>query len=937
MDQKSDDRNIKTEEGFSQGMLRSRHTKILKITSIVIMFALSGFYLHFAWNRYQDEVAAEAIMLVQSLESVVYPEDIANLSANADDVEKPEYSQLKRSLTRLAALKNSIKFAYVLGERNGDIVILLDSESPESPDYSPPGQVYPEADAIIWNTFTSGKVVLTEPTTDRWGTWISALVPIKNPTDGRVIAILGLDYSASEWYAHLWKHMIPDVVIVTCLLMLFFVLLHTWEQNAVLRVLGKKLAENEALYRSVFNQAPVGIAIMNDKNFASQAELENLNINPMFEQIIGRNGKALKSVQWTEITYPEDLNADLRSFAQFKNGEIDGYSMEKRFLKPDGSIVWVNMKISKLLGIPDKHSMHICLLEDISLRKATEECLKESERSKTVLLSNLPGLAYRCNYDRERTMQYVSAGCLALTGYLPESLLHNRDLSYNDLIAPDYRDTLWEEWKCVLAMRAPFKQEYEITTANGEKKWVLEMGEGVFDEHGQVIALEGIVVDISERKKYENFLVYNNMHDRWTGLLNRNYLENLLDSDTQEYHANKRAFVGLNMSHTQSLTKVYGFHYTRTLLKKTADLLSQYCTDKHLLFHTFVDRFVFYLPDYKDKNELYDFCQTMEHVLETLLRPERVNAAIGVIEIASDNKLDADLLLKKLLIASEKAFDMSDKHFGICFYDADMEAKIIREEEIKRELVKIADDKSNKAMFLLYQPILDLQSNKICAFEALARLKSEKFGMVLPLEFIPIAEKTKLIIPLGQRIIIEALQFLNTLKRNGFSSLNISINVSAIQLLEADFVDNLLKSIHEMGVAPEKIGLELTESIFSSNYEEINKIIGRLRESGIHIAIDDFGTGYSSFARERELNIDCLKIDKHFIDKLLEIHPEEAITSDIISMAHKMGHCAIAEGVEHETQKQYLLANGCDKIQGYLIGKPSDEEEAIKLLKKYNQ
>ena len=151
------------------------------------------------------------------------------------------------------------------------------------------------------------------------------------------------------------------------------------------------------------------------------------------------------------------------------------------------------------------------------------------------------------------------------------------------------------------------------------------------------------------------------------------------------------------------------------------------------------------------------------------------------------------MLLLKLLIASEKAFDMSDKHLGICFYDADMEAKIIREEGIKRELVKIADNESNKAMFLLYQPILDLKSNKICAFEALARLKSEKFGMVSPLEFIPIAEKTKLIIPLGQRIIIEALQFLNTLKKNGFDSINISINVSAIQLLEADFVDNLLK------------------------------------------------------------------------------------------------------------------------------------------------
>ena len=534
-------------------------------------------------------------------------------------------------------------------------------------------------------------------------------------------------------------------------------------------------------------------------------------------------------------------------------------------------------------------------------------------------------------------MQYVSAGCFALTGYHPESLLYNNDISYNDLIAPDYRDTLWQEWKYVLAKRLPFRQEYEITTANGEKKWVFEMGEGVFDEHGQVIALEGIVVDISERKKYENILVHNNEHDRWTGLFNRYYLENLLASDNQKDNANKRAFVGINMSHTQALTKVYGFHYTRTLLQKTAEILSQYCTDNHLLFHTFIDRFVFYLQDYRDKNELYEFCQTIEHVLETLLRPERVNAAIGVIEIEPGNKLDADLLLKKLLIASEKAFDMSDKQFGICFYDADMEAKIMREEDIKRELAQIVDDENNKGIFLLYQPILDLKSNRICTFEALARLKSEKFGVVSPLEFIPIAEKTKLIIPLGQRIIVEALQFLKTLEKNGFDAINISINVSAIQLLQDDFVDNLLKTINKIGVSPDRIGLELTESIFSSEYEEINSILSRLREIGIHIAIDDFGTGYSSFARERELNIDCLKIDKYFIDKLLEIQPEEAITSDIISMAHKMGHYVVAEGVEYETQKQYLIAKGCDKIQGYLIGKPLAEEEAIELLGKYNQ
>ena len=110
------------------------------------------------------------------------------------------------------------------------------------------------------------------------------------------------------------------------------------------------------------------------------------------------------------------------------------------------------------------------------------------------------------------------------------------------------------------------------------------------------------------------------------------------------------------------------------------------------------------------------------------------------------------------------------------------------------------------------------------------------------------------------------------------------------------------------------------------------KILGELRNSGIKIAIDDFGTGYSSLAREQELNVDCLKIDKYFIDKLLEVNPDYAITAEVISMAHKMGHYVTAEGVEYENQKEYLIKNGCDSFQGYLFARPLDEDEAVKIL-----
>jgi EAL domain-containing protein (putative c-di-GMP-specific phosphodiesterase class I) len=141
--------------------------------------------------------------------------------------------------------------------------------------------------------------------------------------------------------------------------------------------------------------------------------------------------------------------------------------------------------------------------------------------------------------------------------------------------------------------------------------------------------------------------------------------------------------------------------------------------------------------------------------------------------------------------------------------------------------------------------------------------------------------------------------------------------------------------IDEKQVNPENIGLEITETVFASNYQEINSILGELKDLGIKIAIDDFGTGYSSLARERELNITCIKIDKYFINKLMLLKDEEAITGDIIAMAHKLGHSVIAEGVEHERQRQYLLKYGCDRIQGYLISKPLSESAALDLLRKH--
>jgi PAS domain S-box-containing protein len=198
------------------------------------------------------------------------------------------------------------------------------------------------------------------------------------------------------------------------------------------------------------------------------------------------------------------LQKDLDYFAKFSSGEINDYSMVKRYLRPDGSIVWVNMKIARLSMENQTARWHLCMVEDITELIQNEQALKESERSKSTLLANLPGMAYRCKYDRYRTMQFVSEGCFALTGYKPESLLFNKDLTFNDIISPEYREILWKEWATIIKENRMFRYDYPIITASGEEKWVYEQGQPIYGENGEIIALEGLLIDVTDKRKAQN-------------------------------------------------------------------------------------------------------------------------------------------------------------------------------------------------------------------------------------------------------------------------------------------------------------------------------------------------------------------------------------------------------------------------------------------------
>jgi PAS domain S-box-containing protein len=573
------------------------------------------------------------------------------------------------------------------------------------------------------------------------------------------------------------------------------------------QALERRLGEQIYTFDMIFDQAPIGIAIAHSSDPKSSDDAY-VKINSVYEQITGRTKEELINLGWARITHPDDLEENMSKFRKLQAGEIKSYSMEKRYIKPDGSVVWVDMVVASLAPIGENIHSHICFIQDISERKRIE----------------------------------------------------------------NERRYIWE-------------------------------------------------------------------HDRWTGLYNRDYLVSLLEKDIRLKKKTKEALIGISLITVQLLTANYGFQYSQNLIIKAAEALSQHCTDNRLLFQPRENRFVFYLFDYKDKKDLVDFSYVIAETLESLFVTERIGGEIGILEVEQNqNEVDIDLLLRRLLIASERSVSLFEKDFKIRFCDEELEAIVNRERDIVEALTAIAaDDHTNDELFLQYQPIMNLRTGSICGFEALARLSTEKLGLVSPAEFIPIAEKTKLILPIGEKVIVKAFSFLNKLKERGYDEISVSINISIKQLLTTDYTSRLFELMREMQINPKKVGIEITESVFVSDYKKINTIIDKLRDAGMCIAMDDFGTGYSSLGREKELKVDSLKIDKLFIDKLLDADINKAITSDIISMAHKLGHCVVAEGVEHEEQLQYLKNHGCDKIQGNLISKPLEEKVALEYLNKHDK
>ena len=449
-----------------------------------------------------------------------------------------------------------------------------------------------------------------------------------------------------------------------------------------------------------------------------------------------------------------------------------------------------------------------------------------------------------------------------------------------------------------------------------------------------VILVLGIILYYAYRKNKSYIMIA--YYDKLTGLPNPHYLIEYLEDEVKNLNGKKKAIFLLNCRNFDTINMTYGFNYGNDIIVQIADKVKGLIESKDKLFRFGADRFVLVVNDYKSKDQLTALAESIVDMFKHPLtdnKQQYIDVELGIVEIKHGN-LHADKLLQDATLALDSIDEKTNER--ICFYEEIMESAVVRQDKIEKALISIIKNEDNNSLTLHFQPKWSLKENCLIGFESLARLNIEGLGNISPIEFIDIAEKRMLIYDLGKQILHKACKFIKKLNNMGYHDIKVSVNISVIQLLRDEFVQDLIEIIESSEIDKRSLILEITESIIMENFDLINEKLQAIKKSGISISLDDFGTGFSSLSRLCDLNIDYVKIDRHFINNISKANEEMLITADIISMSHKFGLIVVAEGVEHDEQKRYLEENGCDILQGYLISKPLAEERAIEFLYKQN-
>lgn len=450
-----------------------------------------------------------------------------------------------------------------------------------------------------------------------------------------------------------------------------------------------------------------------------------------------------------------------------------------------------------------------------------------------------------------------------------------------------------------------------------------------------------------ERRRAEEQILHAAFYDHLTQLPNRLLFHDRLKNTIEMAARSRRtaALLFLDLDNFKRINDTLGHRMGDLLLQSAADRLSaclrktdtisRYKTD---LVNPSVsrlggDEFIILLPEIR---QCEDTILVAKRIMTAMSRPFSleghelfISASLGIAIYPIDGT-DVDTLLKNADTAMYHAKSLGKNNFQ--FYEQRMNSAALEKLTLENHLHRGIE----RSEFLLYyQPQMEVHSGQIIGFEALIRWNHSERGMIQPNVFIPLAEETGLIVPIGDWVLEEACRQNKAWQDAGIPPFAMAVNISTHQLRHPAFVESVARALHISGLDPMYLTLEITESIMMENIDTNMNTVAELKKMGLQFAIDDFGVGYSSFSYLRQLPIDTIKIDRSFLKEITSNPDDAAIVSAIIAMSHGLNLQVIAEGVETEEHRQFLREQGCDMFQGFLLSQPMPAEEVERFLEKF--
>jgi diguanylate cyclase (GGDEF)-like protein/PAS domain S-box-containing protein len=695
-----------------------------------------------------------------------------------------------------------------------------------------------------------------------------------------------------------------------------------------------RLADLQARYRGLIDRLPAVVYI------DGIAEHDHMvDVGAGVEALLGitREEWLGEFMAWERIIHPEDRE---RVLAENERAiETDGdFRLQYRALRPDGRVVWIREDSVLIHDDAGEPLYWLGLMLDVTELVEAQSGLREAREQYGALVEQIPAIVYVDVADESWTTTYVSPQIEEILGVTREAYQGESDL-WGRMLHPEDRDRAIAAYERGRDSGRPFTMEYRLIAADGRVVWFQDSALVLTDADGDPAFIQGVMLDITERKRAEERLAYLAYHDHVTDLPNKAMFDELLELAVARARraGTGVAVLALDVDNFKLINDSLGHEAGDRLIVQLARRLSEGTRETDLIARQGGDEFLILLSDVDLRSPVRDVdgCRlaaenVAERIREVLVEPFRIDdtelfitVSIGITQFPRDAADGGDLLRN----ADAAMFRAKQAGPGVYVFheaeEADAHARLSLSTKLRRAV-------EEQAWALHYQPLVDLYDGSMFGVEALIRWPDPSGGLVPPGEFIPLAEEMGLIDAIGAWVVDEIGRQDAIWRADGLD-LEIGFNLSPRQLRHGDPVASIASSIRAAGVDPERITVEITESTAMDDPDRIIDLLRGFKDLGVRLAIDDFGTGYSSLARLRYMPVDILKIDRTFIRDVNADDQSASMVSAIIALANNLGMTPLAEGIETEAEWRFLADRGCPFGQGYHFSRPvpADEITAI--------